>query len=649
MCGIAGIFIHNDRAQVNPDHLRAMTDRIVHRGPDAVGLWVDNNGHIGLGHRRLSIVDLSTAGNQPMSSDDDRYVIAFNGEIYNHIELRLELDGHQWRGTSDTETLLACFQHWGLQQTLRRIVGMFAFALWDRHEDQLILARDRIGEKPLYYAKLGQDREHVLIFASELKALKAYPTYKPDIDASSVSLFLEFSYIPAPYTIYKNTFKLEAGTLIAFDKNSPDGRKSRYWKSEDVYIECAQKLPHITDSNHIITGLEQVLQNVIKEQMLADVPLGAFLSGGIDSSTIVAMMQKQSSTKVRTFTIGYEEQGYSEAVHAKNVAAYLGTEHTELYVTNSMAEAVIPKLPFIYDEPFADPSQIPTVLVSQLASSSVKVALSGDGGDEMFGGYNRYGMTSRYWDKLKSLPPPLLHMASLAMTSLPPHVWDKVAGFLPVTSVGFKIHKAARVISSADCEELYLKLISSWPHDHGLVKGSQPRSTLVRELAGTLDIGSIDRMMIYDILTYLPDDILVKVDRAAMSCSLETRAPFLDHRVAGYAWTIPLEYKIRDRKTKWILRELLYKYVPKDLVDRPKMGFGFPIDVWLRGGLRDWAEDLLSPQKIIEDGILNPELIAKLWNQHLSGRYNWAIQLWPVLMFQAWLRQEEKNESITYC
>ena len=643
MCGFTGIFSLSSKYLVGLSELQIMTDRITHRGPDSSGHWIDKLCNVGFGHRRLSIVDLTDAGIQPMHSADERYVITFNGEIYNHIELRKEFEGQNWRGTSDTETLLACIQHWGLQQTLQRIAGMFAFALWDRHDDRLILTRDRIGEKPLYYANLGQGQNQVCIFASELKALKAFPAYKPEIDISSVSLFLEFSYIPAPYTIYKNTFKLEAGTSITFDRNSPDGLKSRYWKSEEVYIDCAQKLPQVDDSGHLIDGLEKVLQGVVKEQMLADVPLGAFLSGGIDSTTIVAIMQKQSSSKVRTFTIGYQEQGYSEAEHAKNVAAYLGTEHTELYVTNSMAEAVIPKLPFIYDEPFADPSQIPTVLVSQLASSSVKVALSGDGGDEMFGGYNRYGMTSRYWAKLKSLPPPLLRLASQAMTALPQHVWDRVAGFLPLTSVGFKIHKAARVISSVDSDDLYLKLISSWPHDHGLVKGSQPRTTLVRDLVGKFDIGPIDRMMIFDILTYLPDDILVKVDRAAMSCSLETRAPFLDHRVASYAWSIPLEYKLRDRKTKWILRELLYKYVPKNLVDRPKMGFGFPIDVWLRGGLRDWAEDLLSPQQIIKDGILDPEPITKLWSQHLSGQYNWAIQLWPVLMFQAWLRQEKKQ------
>ena len=643
MCGFAGIFFLGGSAQVRADDLRAMSDRITYRGPDRGGVWVDERGGVGFGHRRLSILDLSEAGNQPMSSEDGRYVIAFNGEIYNHKDLRQKLHDHHWRGTSDTETLLACIQDWGLQETLNRIAGMFAFALWDRHEERLFLARDRLGEKPLYYAKVGQGQDQALIFASELKALKAFPGYQPVIDLSSVSLFLEFSYIPAPYTIYVNTFKLEAGAIIAFEHSNPEGQKSRYWKPEEVYNDCVSKGPTVADGEHIIDGLDEVLQRVISEQMLADVPLGAFLSGGIDSTTIVAMMRKLSSSKVRTFTIGYQEQGYSEAEHAKSVAAYLGTEHTELYVTDSMAEAVIPKLPFIYDEPFADPSQIPTILVSQLASNSVKVALSGDGGDEMFGGYNRYGMTNQYWDKLKLVPEPLLRIASRAMTSLPEHVWDRVAGFLPLTSVGFKIHKAARVIGSADSDDLYLKLISSWPHNHGLVKGALPRSTLVRDFAGKFDLGPIHQMIILDILTYLPDDILVKVDRAAMSCSLETRAPFLDHRVAKYAWSIPLEYKLREKKTKWILRELLYRYVPKNLVDRPKMGFGFPIDVWLRSGLRDWAGDLLSPQRMIEDGILDPEPIMIMWRQHLSGKYNRAIQLWPVLMFQAWLEQEKRQ------
>jgi asparagine synthase (glutamine-hydrolysing) len=644
MCGIAGVLSLGNGYRVCGDEVRAMADRITHRGPDTSGIWVDYIGRIGLGHRRLSILDLSEAGNQPMLSADGRHVVAFNGEIYNHKDLRKELNGHLWRGSSDTETLLACIQHWGIHETLSRIAGMYAFALWDRHEERLYLARDRFGEKPIYYSKVGQGDSQVLIFASELKALKAYPGFRAEVDRSSVGLFFEFSYIPAPHSIYCETFKLEAGTVIEFDLQMTEGHKCRYWKSEEVYLKHLSGMAAgVVGGRGFVDGLDEVLRLVIREQMLADVPLGAFLSGGIDSTTIVAMMQAQSASKVKTFTIGYNERAYSEAEHAKSVAAYLGTEHTELYVNDSMAESVIPKLPFIYDEPFADPSQIPTVLVCQLAGNSVKVALSGDGGDEMFGGYNRYWMTSRYWNKLKSVPAPLLRMAGQAMTMLPEHIWDRVAGFLPLTSVGFKIHKAARVIGSRDCDDLYLKLIANWPHDHGLVKGSHPRSTLVKELVGGFEIDPVHQMMILDILTYLPDDILAKVDRAAMNSSLETRAPFLDHRVASYAWSIPLEYKLRDKKTKWVLRELLYRYVPKDLVDRPKMGFGFPIDVWLRSGLRDWAEDLLCPRRMAEDGILNPEPISKKWQQHLSGQYNWAIQLWAVLMFQAWLRQERER------
>lgn len=644
MCGISGAFSLNNACRISADNVRRMSDRISHRGPDAGEVWLDGLNQIGLGHRRLSILDLSEAGNQPMFSADGRHVMVFNGEIYNHENLRKKLSGHLWVGSSDTETLLACIQHWGLHETLNKIAGMFAFALWDRHQERLYLVRDRLGEKPIYYSKVGQGDSQVLIFASELKALKTYPGFNAEVDRSSVSLFLEYSYIPAPYSIYSETFKLEAGTVIEFDRKTRGGHKTRYWKSEDVYLNQLSGIPKgYVDSYDFVNGLDEVLQLVIREQMLADVPLGAFLSGGIDSTTIVAMMQAQSASKVKTFTIGYNEQAYSEAEHAKKVAAYLGTEHTELYVTDSMAEAVIPKLPFVYDEPFADPSQIPTVLVSQLASKSVKVALSGDGGDEMFGGYNRYWMTNRYWNKLKSVPVPLLRLVGQAMTMLPEHIWDRVAGFLPLTSVGFKIHKAARVIGSRDCDDLYLKLIANWPHDHGLVKGSHPRSTLVKELVGGFEINPVHQMMILDILAYLPDDILSKVDRAAMSSSLETRAPFLDHRVASYAWSIPLEYKLRDKKTKWVLRELLYRYVPKDLVDRPKMGFGFPIDVWLRNGLRDWAEDLLCPRRMAEDGILNPEPIGKKWRQHLSGQYNWAIQLWAVLMFQAWLRQEREK------
>ncbi len=641
MCGITGAFALGNLSCLHADNLRAMTDRITHRGPDANAIWIDDKARIGLGHRRLSILDLSEAGNQPMLSADRRYVVAFNGEIYNHMDLRKQLNGHQWRGSSDTETLLACIQHWGISETLKLIAGMFAFALWDRQLERLFLVRDRFGEKPLYYAKVGQGDYQTLIFASELKALKAYPDFRAEIDPSSVSLFLEFSYVPAPYSIYCDTSKVNAGTVIEFDSKQSEVRETRYWKSEDIYLKSNSEITSRAGEDYsFVDGLNDVLQLVIREQMLADVPLGAFLSGGIDSTTIVAMMQAQSSSRVKTFTIGYNERAYSEAEHAKSVAAYLGTDHTELYVSESMAEAVIPKLPFIYDEPFADPSQIPTVLVSQLASNSVKVALSGDGGDEMFGGYNRYWMTSRYWNKLRSVPAPLLRLAGHAMAMLPEHIWDRVAGFLPLTSVGFKVHKAARVMSSRDCNDLYLKLISNWPHDHGLVKGATTRLTLVKELVTRSMINPVHEMMILDILTYLSDDILTKVDRAAMNFSLETRAPFLDHRVASYAWSIPLEYKLRDKKTKWVLRELLYRYVPKDLVDRPKMGFGFPIDVWLRGGLRDWAEDLLCPRRMAEDGILNPAPIITKWKQHLSGRYNWAIQLWAVLMFQAWLRQE---------
>ena len=643
MCGIAGILGYKPIGEKYQNSIMSMLGRLQHRGPDASGVWVDSSKHVVLGHRRLSILDLSPAGNQPMVSKSGRYIVVFNGEIYNHNKLRRELSPDAFVSTSDTETLLECLEHWGVEGALDRIAGMFAFAVWDCHTNRLILARDRFGEKPLYYAKIDQGTECFVIFSSELKALKAFPEFSASIDLSSVSQFLEFSYIPAPYTIYKNTFKLEAGAYIAFDSTDLSGEVKRYWKAESIYIDHAKTKFEQADGTQLIKGLDAVLQEVITEQMLADVPLGAFLSGGIDSSIIVAMMQKISPSKVKTFTIGYKERGYSEAEHALSVARYLGTEHTELYVTDTMAEAVIPELPYIYDEPFADPSQIPTVLVSQLAGKSVKVALSGDGGDEMFGGYNRYAFTTRYWEKLKRIPPSLQRVVSQVVASIPQDVWDRVGGFLPLTSVGFKIHKAARVLDSSSTSDLYLKLISSFPHDHKLVIGARSRTSLVRDLIGKIDAEPIHQMIILDILSYLPDDILVKVDRAAMSCSLETRAPFLDHRVANYAWSIPLQYKLHDKQTKWILRELLYKYVPKNLVDRPKMGFGFPIDVWLRTGLRGWAESLLSAQRITQEGILDPAPIMAMWNQHLSGKHNWAIQLWPVLMFQAWLEKEKSQ------
>jgi asparagine synthase (glutamine-hydrolysing) len=644
MCGIAGIFSINTPIPAIDFELQSMTDQLTHRGPDTKGIWINDSSTLGLGHRRLSILDLTESGNQPMLSHNGRYVIAFNGEIYNHLDIRKRIPGFTWRGTSDTETLLASIELWGLEKTLSLVAGMFAFALWDKFEEKLFLVRDRMGEKPLYYAFLNNKEYPCLIFSSELKSLKKYSSYQASIDRSSVGLFLEYSYIPSPYTIYLDTFKLEAGSLVVFDKNSGLYSKPvRYWKSEEVYASSITSVLGSKPYNYYLDDLDNLLQLVIGEQMLSDVQLGAFLSGGIDSSTIVAIMQKKSLSQVKTFTIGYNESGYSEHQHARAVANYLGTDHTELIVTDTMARNVIMDLPKVYDEPFADPSQIPTILVSQLASKHVKVSLSGDGGDEMFGGYNRYGFVKKYWSTLALLPPPLLRILSYGMRSLPEPVWDRIAGFLPHTSIGFKIHKAARVIESKTINELYQKLISSWSQGHSLVRGASQRITVVKELASRLELAPIDQMMVMDIITYLPDDILVKVDRAAMSCSLETRAPFLDHRVARFAWSIPLEYKLNGNNTKWILRELLYRYVPKAIVERPKMGFGFPIDIWLREGLRDWAESLLSYQRLEQESIFDPEPIRKIWQQHLSGKYNWAIQLWPILMFQAWLDQERNK------
>ena len=640
MCGITGIFSLSSNLDSDLSLITRMTERLSHRGPDAIGVWGDQVKKIQLGHARLSILELSEAGSQPMNSMSGRYTIVFNGEIYNHQTLRTEITNINWRGSSDTETLLASIECFGLQKTLDKISGMFAFALWDSYKGRLTLARDRFGEKPLYYSYVSYNNQEVLIFSSELKALKAHPAFNREIDRSSLSNFLQLGYIPSPNTIYQGVNKLLPGSTLVFELNIIDEEASSYWDSKKIYANALATPMPIVSEFSAVNKLDNILNNVISEQILADVPVGAFLSGGIDSSAVVAIMQSLSSTQVNTYTIGYNEPKYSEAEHASSVAKYLGTAHNELYVTESMAFDVISKLPTIYDEPFADPSQIPTYLVSELASKSVKVALSGDGGDEMFVGYNRYWMTDIYWKKISSIPGPLRSVLSNLLTAISQERWDNILGFLPLTNIGFKLHKAAKVISCKNTDELYRNLITLLPSGCHLVKNCAPVNFDSCDKFSDLKLDPIHKMVIMDIVTYLCDDILVKVDRAAMSCSLETRAPLLDRRVADFAWHLPLNYKLRGKESKWILRSLLYKYVPKALIDRPKMGFGFPIDLWLRSGLRDWATKLLDPLKIQADGYLEAEPINIMWQEHLSGKRNWAMQLWPVLMFQAWLDNE---------
>jgi len=647
MCGLTGFYQpHGFNKMDGHETVATMADQIIHRGPDDSGTWLDQSAGIALAHRRLSILDLSTAGHQPMVSKSARFILAFNGEIYNHLDIRKEIESSGnplvWKGHSDTETLLAGVEVWGIEETIKKSIGMFAIALWDRKTRTLILARDRIGEKPLYYGWQGQGNDRVFLFGSELKALKAHPAFKADVDRDALCLFLRYNYIPAPYSIYQGIAKLEPGCLLSISLAQSEPKVCKYWNAASVSIAGATK-PFEGSADSAVDALETLTKDAVRQQMMADVPLGAFLSGGIDSSTVVALMQAQSSRPIKTFTIGCSEKGYNEAVHAKEVARYIGTEHTELYITPQQAMDVIPQLPSLYCEPFSDGSQIPTFLVSQLAKQHVTVSLSGDGGDELFCGYNRYKHTAALWRKLSCIPIPLRNLLAKGVTKIPPHTWDRYAGVLPWSHVGDKLHKGAGVMSSSSVEDLYTAMVSHWADPSALVKGGvEPLSLPMSIQSALFGLGDVQRMMAMDILTYLPDDILVKVDRAAMGVSLESRVPFLDHRLVEFAASLPMEYKLRDGQTKWVLRQLLYRYVPRKLIERPKMGFGFPLDAWLRGPLRDWAEGLLSEQRLNNDGFFHPDAIRKKWIEHLSKKRNWSNQLWSILMFQAWLEQEGK-------
>jgi asparagine synthase (glutamine-hydrolysing) len=632
--------------------LKRMADTITHRGPDDAGYWCDRDHKIGLGHRRLSIVDLSAAGHQPMQSDSNRYIIAFNGEVYNHNLLRQELEVVEqvetWRGHSDTETLLAGFDIWGIRATVERAIGMFAFAVWDKQTNTLTLGRDRLGEKPLYYGWQRSGNDAVFLFGSELKALRVHPAFENKINRDALSLQMRHNYIPAPHSIYEGIAKLTPGSLLTVSLQHREPKISTYWSGTQV-AESGVAGSFVGSAEQAVHDLEILLKDAVSQQMMADVPLGAFLSGGIDSSTVVALMQAQSTRPVKTFTIGFNEEGYNEAVHAKAVAKHLGTDHTEMYVTAEQARAVIPLLPTLYDEPFSDSSQIPTFLVSQLARQQVTVSLSGDAGDELFCGYNRYQITANMWRKLAAVPLPLRHLAAKSLTSVSPRSWNKLAslfsGLLPrleqIVNIGDKLHKGAGALSSRSVDDLYLGLVSHWQDPASIVIGGHEPPTLLTENAPTLKgLDDVQRMMALDMLTYIPDDILTKVDRAAMGVSLETRVPFLDHRVVEFAWSLPQSMKLRDGQTKWALRQVLYKHVPKSLIERPKMGFGVPIDNWLRGPLREWAEELLNETRLQREGFFNPKPIREKWAEHLSGQRNWQYHLWDVLMFQAWLENQ---------
>jgi asparagine synthase (glutamine-hydrolysing) len=658
MCGFAGVLDASGKRRAGLGAaVQTMAETLRHRGPDDAGEWVDETAGVAVGFRRLAILDLSAAGHQPMASRDGQLILVLNGEIYNHRELRTMSGDVQWVGHSDTETLLACFAAWGVRKTLERTVGMFSLALWDRRERRLHLARDRFGEKPLYYGWSSG----AFVFGSELKALRPFPGFDNPIDPDVLALYMQYSAVPAPYSIYRNIYKLEPGCVLSLslaDASTPPSHApfaparqaglalERYWSLADV-VEHGRANP-IHDEREAVDRLEAVLADAVRLQLLADVPLGAFLSGGIDSSTIVALMQAQSTRRMKTFTIGFDEAGFNEAEHAAAVARHLGTDHTELYVSAQQTRDVIPRLPDLYSEPFADSSQVPTHLVSYIARQHVTVALSGDGGDEMFGGYIRYLWVPRIWKRLEWMPPVLRRGLGATIERVPISAWDALGNGVPrISRLGDKAHKlAARLRSANGVDDLYRMLVTMWPADAGLVRGARPVPTLLDlAKAGQDAPDSEHRMMFWDALTYLPDVILHKVDRASMAVSLETRAPFLDHRVAELAWRLPVHMKLRNGQGKWILRQLLDRHVPKELIERPKMGFSIPVDAWIRGPLREWAEDLMSESTLRSGGYLNPAPVRQKWAEHLSGQRNWQNELWCVLMFQAWLASEKSSRQ----
>ena len=648
MCGIAGFFVPDG---LNEDSacqtLAAMTGALAHRGPDDNGAWVDPALGVAFGHRRLSIVDLSPQGHQPMHSACGRYVITFNGEIYNFKTLREELEprGHRFRGHSDTEVLLAAVSEWGLDAALGRFNGMFAFALWDRETETVHLVRDRAGEKPLYYAASGRG----WLFASELKALHAHPDFRPEIDRDALALFLRRSYIPAPYSIYAGVRKLPPGSVLSISRRTlgRDIEPLEYWSARDV---CSSGLasPFTGREADAVDQLDALLRDAVRLRMEADVPLGAFLSGGIDSSLVVSLMQAQSARPIQSFTIGFHHSDFNEAEHAKAVARHLGTAHTELYVTPAEALSVIPRLPRLYDEPFADSSQIPTFLVAQLARRHVTVSLSGDAGDELFGGYTRYVRTAKLWGLVRSVPQ--VARRTLAEVVVRPSGRASSAvlrwlGTARSARTGDRLHRRMHQISDllhVDAgEEMYNKVLFGVDDAAAVLPGARLAPTAVTDPARWLPKADFrHRMMHVDMIDYLPDDILVKVDRATMGVSLESRIPLLDPRVIEFAWRLPLSMKIRGGVGKWILRQILYRYVPPALVDRPKRGFSVPIGDWLRGPLRAWAEDLLDERRLRGEGIFDPASVRSRWNSLLAGSLRWEINVWTVLMFQAWLAEQ---------
>jgi asparagine synthase (glutamine-hydrolysing) len=647
MCGIAGMVTAR---RLDPGLLQRMGDVIAHRGPDDDGIWMDGEAGVGFAHRRLSIVDLSPSGHQPMISADGRFVLNYNGEVYNHAELRRELPVPEggWRGHSDTETILQAISAWGLERATAKFVGMFAFALWDRQQRRLSLVRDRFGEKPLYYGWAGKD----FLFGSELKSLRLHPDFDHEVDRQALRLYAARTYVPAPRSIYRRIFKLEPASILtlapdeALRPSADPLPSAQYWSYRDV-VRRGLADP-VSGEGEALEALDAALSQAIKGQSVADVPVGAFLSGGIDSSTVCALYQRHSRTSIRTFSIAFEDAGFNEADYARQVAEHLGTVHSEHLVTVREARDVIPHLPAIYDEPFADSSQIPTFLVSRFAREQVKVALTGDGGDELFGGYNRHFQAPRLWQRLNMIPRPLRAAAGASLGLVPQRVWQQAAVMLPARHrhLGGKASKALRLASSAHSfDDVYLAFLDEWSGERSPVLGVDGQIE-----SPDLDLGEgaedAARIMYCDAVSYLPDDILCKVDRASMAVSLETRVPFLDHRVAEVAARIPLDFKLRGHAGKHILRQLLYRQVPARLFDRPKAGFAIPVGEWIKGPLRPWAEELLDPARLAGDGWFDAGIVRRRWEDHLGGRRDSTQALWAVLMFQAWLSAQREKVAL---
>ncbi|MBX2835144.1 MAG: asparagine synthase (glutamine-hydrolyzing) [Micavibrio sp.] len=627
MCGLTGFYVCENRGSRAEMHtnVRRMCAALAHRGPDSGDIWQDAEAPIALGHRRLAVLDLSREGAQPKASPSGRYHIVYNGEIYNHLDLRRELEagGRSFSGRSDTETLLVAIEAWGISRTLKNIVGMFAFALWDAKEKMLHFARDRMGKKPLYIGWAGK----ALVFASELKALRAHPDFVAEINNVAMGEYMNFMCVSALQTIYKNVWHLPPGHRMSVKVDDLKAQQDllnhmqSYWDAREINAISVGR--NVADEASVLRGFEENLEIAVKERMLSDVPLGAFLSGGIDSSLVTALMQKHSAQAIKTFSIGFDDAAYDEAVYAKKIAEHLGCEHTEYYCTEKDAMDVIPKLADMFDEPFADQSAIPTYMVSKFAREKVTVALSGDGGDELLGGYTRHRQGAKLWRKMKAVPRPIRQGAALMLNYAG-------SGFKGDAQKASHIRKLSQALSSSNLQELYLNMLRQG--DGYQLSGNYDLPALHQ----IDDLSIEEQMMIWDTQFYLPSDVLTKVDRASMAVSLEVRAPLLDHRLFEYVWGLPLDYKIRDGKGKYMLRKILSRHVPDALFERPKQGFNMPIANWLRGALREWAEELLDEKAMREQGLLDVGAVRKIWTRHLGGDDRHANAIWAILMFQAW-------------